>query len=190
MLDAIAKACRETFAHCYYIGDMPDDMLAAARSAAKYKGIGLLSAAPDKDSLKKEMMRAGADYIVDSWKANANYPLTRRKTVLIFRSIVQSKTAKDFMIALAYQRVSERFEVQAPVMIEDFRTGFYYNGVIYNYCADGVYLESDYALRPGRNCGSSSTAPWIFLPPELISPRSDGDVAVRRIRPAIHMEPA
>lgn len=54
------------------------------------------------------------------------------------------------MIALAYQRNSRRFEVEAPVMLEDFRTGFYYNGIIYNYSADGVYLESDYAPRPGR----------------------------------------
>ena len=68
MLDAIARSCREAVRHCYYIGDMPDDMLAAARSEAKYKGIGLLSAAPDKDSLKKEMLRAGADYIVDAFE--------------------------------------------------------------------------------------------------------------------------
>ena len=54
------------------------------------------------------------------------------------------------MIAVAYKRASERFEVQAPVNIEDFRTGFLYNGVIYNYSADGIYLESTYAPRPGR----------------------------------------
>ncbi|CAB1064039.1 hypothetical protein D1BOALGB6SA_8830 [Olavius sp. associated proteobacterium Delta 1] len=54
------------------------------------------------------------------------------------------------MIAIAYQRNSQRFEVEATVMLEDFRTGFYYNGIIYNYSADGVYLESDYAPRPGR----------------------------------------
>jgi len=54
------------------------------------------------------------------------------------------------MTALAYQRNSQRFKVEAPVMLEDFRTGFYYNGTIYNYSANGVYLESDYAPRPGR----------------------------------------
>ena len=54
------------------------------------------------------------------------------------------------MIAVAYQRNSQRFEVEVPVMLEDFRTGFYYKGIIYNYSADGVYLESDYAPRPGR----------------------------------------
>jgi hypothetical protein len=54
------------------------------------------------------------------------------------------------MIAVAYQRSSERFELKAPVMLEDFRTGFYYDGIMYNYSADGIYLESDYAPRPGR----------------------------------------
>jgi hypothetical protein len=54
------------------------------------------------------------------------------------------------MVPLAYQRNSQRFEVKAPVMLEDFRTSFYYKGIIYNYSADGVYLESDYAPRPGR----------------------------------------
>jgi hypothetical protein len=54
------------------------------------------------------------------------------------------------MNALAYQRNSQRFEVETSVMLEDFRTGFYYKGTIYNYSANGVYLESDYAPRPGR----------------------------------------
>jgi len=54
------------------------------------------------------------------------------------------------MTALAYQRNSQRFEVEASVMLEDFRTGFYYDGLIYNYSADGVYLEADYAPRPGK----------------------------------------
>ena len=54
------------------------------------------------------------------------------------------------MTGLVYQRNSQRFEVKAPVMLEDFRTGFYYKGIIHNYSADGVYLESDYAPRPGK----------------------------------------
>ena len=54
------------------------------------------------------------------------------------------------MTALAYQRNSQRFKVQTAVMLEDFRSGFYYNGIIYNHSADGVYLEADYAPRPGR----------------------------------------
>jgi phosphoglycolate phosphatase-like HAD superfamily hydrolase len=69
MLDAIAEAMGQKFACCYYVGDMPDDMLAAARSTTGYKGVGLLLAAPDRASLKREMTRAGADYIVESFDA-------------------------------------------------------------------------------------------------------------------------
>ena len=49
-----------------------------------------------------------------------------------------------------HQRNSERIQLQAPAMLEDFRTGFYYKGIIYNYSTEGVYLESEYAPRPGR----------------------------------------
>jgi hypothetical protein len=54
------------------------------------------------------------------------------------------------MVALAYQRISQRFKVEVPVILEDIWTSFNYDGIIFNYSADGVYLESDYALRPGR----------------------------------------
>ncbi len=68
MLDAIVRKSREPFDSFYYVGDMPDDMLAAARSEANCKGIGILISAPDKESLKKDLMGAGADYIVDSFE--------------------------------------------------------------------------------------------------------------------------
>ena len=69
MLDAIAKRCRQSFTGLYYVGDMPDDMLAATRSEADYKGIGILVSAPDKASLMQELNRAGADYMIDSFEA-------------------------------------------------------------------------------------------------------------------------
>jgi phosphoglycolate phosphatase-like HAD superfamily hydrolase len=69
MLDAIAADCREPFHNFYYIGDMPDDMLAAAGTTSKCKGIGLLLTAPDKKSLTKDLTAAGADYIIDSFDA-------------------------------------------------------------------------------------------------------------------------
>jgi phosphoglycolate phosphatase-like HAD superfamily hydrolase len=69
MLDAISTKCREPFDSFYYVGDMPDDMLAAAGAAAKCKGIGLLLTAPDKKSLAKNLTAAGADYIIDSFEA-------------------------------------------------------------------------------------------------------------------------
>jgi len=68
MLDAIAAKQKNPVAGCFYIGDMPDDMLAAKKSAAGYKGIGMLMAAADKESLKKELLRAGADYIIENFK--------------------------------------------------------------------------------------------------------------------------
>jgi phosphoglycolate phosphatase-like HAD superfamily hydrolase len=68
MLDAIAADLKNPVAGYFYIGDMPDDMSAAKRSETGYKGIGLIMSAPDKASLKKELLRAGADYIIEDFK--------------------------------------------------------------------------------------------------------------------------
>jgi phosphoglycolate phosphatase-like HAD superfamily hydrolase len=68
MLDAIAADLKNPVAEYFYIGDMPDDMSAAKRSETGYKGIGLIMSAPDKASLKKELLRAGADYIIEDFK--------------------------------------------------------------------------------------------------------------------------
>ena len=72
MLDTIAEDHRNTVNGIYYIGDMPDDMLAAARSRAGFKSIGILISAPDKSSLKKILQRAGADYIVEDFESIKN----------------------------------------------------------------------------------------------------------------------
>ncbi len=70
MLDAIAKALKNKVSGYYYIGDMPDDMVAASRAKAGYKGVGLLlsAPAPAKDSLRKKLIRAGADFIIDDFE--------------------------------------------------------------------------------------------------------------------------
>ena len=54
------------------------------------------------------------------------------------------------MNAFYDHRASKRYQRKSPVMLEDFRTGFYYNGTMYNYSDDGIYFESNYAPRPGR----------------------------------------
>jgi len=54
------------------------------------------------------------------------------------------------MKAFARQRRSQRFQTEASVLLEDFRTKFYYNGTMYNYSNHGGYVESRYAPRPGR----------------------------------------
>jgi HAD superfamily hydrolase (TIGR01548 family) len=69
MLDAIADTIGVTFDESHYVGDMPDDMLTAKRSRTGFKGIGLLISAPNKENLKKQLNRAGADYIVEDFEA-------------------------------------------------------------------------------------------------------------------------
>ncbi|MDH3829305.1 MAG: HAD hydrolase-like protein, partial [Desulfobacterales bacterium] len=68
MLDAIAEGHKDLFAQSYYIGDMPDDMIAAKKSAGGYKAVGMIISAPDKESLKKELKGAGADTIVENFE--------------------------------------------------------------------------------------------------------------------------
>ena len=48
------------------------------------------------------------------------------------------------------QRTRRRIPSEAPVILEDLRTGFNYAGRLNNYSADGAYFESGYAPRPGR----------------------------------------
>lgn len=64
MLDTIAEIHAHDTLHRYYIGDMPDDMLAATRSAYGYTGIGVLSSAPDKTQLYRTLQTSGAAYVI------------------------------------------------------------------------------------------------------------------------------
>ena len=54
------------------------------------------------------------------------------------------------MSVSAHQRNSPRILSDAPVVLEDFRTGFNYAGRLYNYSTEGAYVESSYAPWPGR----------------------------------------
>lgn len=65
MLDAIASRIAERISACYYVGDMPDDMMAAARSKAQFKGIGVVFSAPEKALLISELHKAGAEHVVE-----------------------------------------------------------------------------------------------------------------------------
>jgi len=69
MLDVIAAGQKQTAATRFYVGDMPDDMIAAKKSAAGYKAVGLIMSAPDRESLEKELKRAGADYIAKDFES-------------------------------------------------------------------------------------------------------------------------
>jgi len=67
MLDAIAETINEDVDGYYYLGDMPDDMLAAKQSREGFKGIGILISSPDKNKLRKNLVQAGADYIIEDF---------------------------------------------------------------------------------------------------------------------------
>lgn len=66
MLDALAAQLKHENGKCYYIGDMPDDMLAASRATAPFEGIGLLLSAPEKELLREGLRQAGAKHIIDN----------------------------------------------------------------------------------------------------------------------------
>jgi hypothetical protein len=51
---------------------MPDDIVAASRSKTGFSGIGILLSASDKNTLKKDLLRAGADYIVEDFEELTN----------------------------------------------------------------------------------------------------------------------
>jgi HAD superfamily hydrolase (TIGR01548 family) len=67
MLDAIEAAHENKVTKYYYVGDMPDDMMAASRSRAGFFGIGVLISSSEKDRLKKDLENAGADYIIEDF---------------------------------------------------------------------------------------------------------------------------
>jgi phosphoglycolate phosphatase-like HAD superfamily hydrolase len=67
MLDAIARELIGEVSGCCYIGDLPDDMEAARRSRYGFRAIGLLQAAPDRNVLRADLERAGADYIAENF---------------------------------------------------------------------------------------------------------------------------
>jgi phosphoglycolate phosphatase-like HAD superfamily hydrolase len=68
MLDVIHRQLSGGLDRCYYIGDMPDDMIAASSSRTGYIGIGFVGAAPDRDRLKGELIRRGARHVVHDFR--------------------------------------------------------------------------------------------------------------------------
>ena len=54
------------------------------------------------------------------------------------------------MKAISELRNGERFYFETPVLVEDNRTGYRYDGTMFNHSKSGMYLETDYAPRPSR----------------------------------------
>ena len=77
--------------------------------------------------------------------------MTGSKTVLIFKHVnVLVRKKGVSMKAISELRNGERFYSEEPVLIEDNRTGYRYDGTMFNYSKSGMYLETDYAPRPSR----------------------------------------
>ena len=72
-------------------------------------------------------------------------------SVLAFNhnNVLRQKEGID-MKAISELRNGERFNFEAPVSIEDNRSGYRYDSTMFNYSRSGMYLETDYALRPNR----------------------------------------
>jgi phosphoglycolate phosphatase-like HAD superfamily hydrolase len=68
MLDAIGETKKHEASGFYYVGDMPDDMVAASRSKTGFTGIGVLFSSPDKATLKRELLGAGAEHVITNFE--------------------------------------------------------------------------------------------------------------------------
>jgi HAD superfamily hydrolase (TIGR01548 family) len=69
MLDRITCLIGKAFHGCYYLGDMPDDMQAARSSKTGYRGVGVVLSSADPENLRKELLQAGAEQIIDDYAA-------------------------------------------------------------------------------------------------------------------------
>jgi HAD superfamily hydrolase (TIGR01548 family) len=69
MLDLLPRLIGQPFQGCYYLGDMPDDMKTARSSQTGFRGVGVVLCSPDPEDLSKELLRAGADYVIDDYAA-------------------------------------------------------------------------------------------------------------------------
>jgi len=69
MLDRIASLIAKPFDACYYLGDMPDDMQAARASKTGYKGVGVTVSSAEPETLRRDLLQAGADHIIMDYSA-------------------------------------------------------------------------------------------------------------------------
>jgi HAD superfamily hydrolase (TIGR01548 family) len=67
MLDLKPCLLEQNLAGCYYLGDMPDDMMAARSSQTGYRGIGVAFPSPDQGTIQQALLKAGADYLIDDY---------------------------------------------------------------------------------------------------------------------------
>jgi len=69
ILDLIPRLIGKEFSECYYLGDMPDDMQAARSSKTGYRGVGVILSSAEPENLRRELLQAGADHIIEDYAA-------------------------------------------------------------------------------------------------------------------------
>lgn len=73
MLDTISQMMGPTVEKRFYVGDMPDDMIAASRSKAHFTGIGFTGTAPNHSDLASSLLTAGASHVFFETEALVDY---------------------------------------------------------------------------------------------------------------------
>ena len=66
MLDTITEKIGRLPAKRYYVGDMPDDMIAALRAREEFTGIGFTASALNKTGLREKLCASGAAQVFDT----------------------------------------------------------------------------------------------------------------------------
>ena len=69
MLDAIRSTLGKKVGKGFYVGDMPDDMVAASRARPPFVSIGYVASAADKSLSRDILSKAGAGYIIEGLDA-------------------------------------------------------------------------------------------------------------------------
>ena len=64
MLDTIIERLPVVPARLYYVGDMPDDMIAALRSSHGFVPVGVTGTGPDSGAAAKALIEAGAEFLI------------------------------------------------------------------------------------------------------------------------------
>jgi hypothetical protein len=83
----------------------------------------------------------------------------------IFFLNIKPEASKDHM-STDDQRASQRFAHEAAVVIENCDSATYTYGRMYNYCAGGLYFESDVAFQPGTMVRIGLEKPGSVLGPD------------------------
>lgn len=79
-------------------------------------------------------------------RQNRAIPIMSKKNIIFLNTKMEGSRCQ---MHIDDQRASERFNCEAPVIIENCDTGAYYDGSMYNYSRGGMYVELDHRLVPG-----------------------------------------